>query len=94
MPVVTLIFTFTSVKPVETSAGVPYSVFFLSGYITNQLVDAHRRELRADALATRTVGAPARRPRRYGLRAAAAALRGARLQPQARVAPDPCEELC
>jgi lipopolysaccharide transport system permease protein len=34
MPVVTLIFTFTSVKPVETSAGVPYSVFFLSGYIT------------------------------------------------------------
>jgi lipopolysaccharide transport system permease protein len=33
-PVVTLIFTFTSVKPVETSAGVPYSVFFLSGYIT------------------------------------------------------------
>lgn len=34
MPVVTLIFTFTSVKPVETSAGVPYSVFFLSGYLT------------------------------------------------------------
>ena len=34
MPVVTLIFTFTSVKPVETPAGVPYSVFFLSGYIT------------------------------------------------------------
>ena len=33
-PAVTLIFTFTSVKPVETSAGVPYSVFFLSGYIT------------------------------------------------------------
>jgi lipopolysaccharide transport system permease protein len=33
-PVVTLIFTFTAVKPVETSAGVPYSVFFLSGYIT------------------------------------------------------------
>src|SRR5262245_28511408 len=32
--VVTLIFTFTSVKPVQTSAGVPYSVFFLSGYIT------------------------------------------------------------
>jgi lipopolysaccharide transport system permease protein len=34
MPVVTLIYTFTSVKPVETSSGVPYSVFFLSGYIT------------------------------------------------------------
>src|SRR4029434_2310201 len=34
MPVATLIFTFTSVKPVETSAGVPYSVFFMSGYIT------------------------------------------------------------
>jgi homopolymeric O-antigen transport system permease protein len=37
VPVVTLIFTFTSVKPVETSAGVPYSVFFLSGYITWRL---------------------------------------------------------
>ena len=34
MPVVTLIFTFTSVKPVETPGGVPYSVFFLSGYVT------------------------------------------------------------
>jgi lipopolysaccharide transport system permease protein len=34
IPVVTLIFTFTSIKPVDTAAGVPYSVFFLSGYIT------------------------------------------------------------
>jgi lipopolysaccharide transport system permease protein len=33
-PAVTLIYTFTAVKPIETSAGVPYSVFFLSGYIT------------------------------------------------------------
>lgn len=34
MPAVTLIFTFTSVKPVETPGGVPYSVFFMSGYVT------------------------------------------------------------
>ena len=33
-PAVTMIYTFTAVKPVETSAGVPYSVFFLSGFIT------------------------------------------------------------
>jgi len=34
IPVVTLIFTFSSIKPVNTATGVPYSVFFLSGYIT------------------------------------------------------------
>ncbi len=34
MPAVTLIFTFTSVKPVDTPGDVPYAVFFLSGYVT------------------------------------------------------------
>lgn len=32
--VAALIFAFTSVKPVDTPMGVPYSVFLLSGYIT------------------------------------------------------------
>jgi lipopolysaccharide transport system permease protein len=34
MPALAMIFTFTSVKPIDTPGNVPYSVFFMSGFIT------------------------------------------------------------
>jgi hypothetical protein len=64
-------------------------------YMTNAIVDERQRELRADAMATRATGPRRQRsPRPRRMRAAAAALLGARpAQPQARLTPtESCQD--
>ena len=43
VPAVVLMFTFGSIRPVETGGTVPYAVFFLSGYLPWRLFQASLR---------------------------------------------------